>query len=64
LDNFLFIWKVWRGAMFVTIPNVVMLITAFSITKKPMKNRKKNGPNHGNTNTQQIYNYALPLPII
>jgi hypothetical protein len=35
--------------MFVTISNVAMSITAFSITKKPMKNRKQTGPNRGNT---------------
>jgi hypothetical protein len=50
LDNFLFIWKVWSGAMFVTISYFGIMITAFSIIIKPMKNRKKTGPNHGNTN--------------
>jgi hypothetical protein len=35
--------------MFSIITCVVITITAFSITKKPMKNRKKTEPNRGNT---------------
>ena len=41
LDNFSFIWKVWSGAMLVTISCTVTSITAFSVMKKPQKKLKK-----------------------
>ena len=40
--------------MFHIIICVVISITAFSTTKKPMKNRKKTEPNLGNTNDNNI----------
>ena len=49
LDNFFFIWKVWSGAMLVTISRTVTSITAFSVTKKPQKSRKKAKLSWGNT---------------
>ena len=49
LDNFFFIWKVWSGAMLVTIFRTVKSITAFSVTKKPQKSRKKAELSWGNT---------------
>jgi len=43
LDLKKLIWKVWSGARLVTISCIVISITAFSVTKKPMKNwRRKN----------------------
>ena len=52
LDNFFLIWKVWSGAMLVTIFRTVTSITAFSVTKKPQKSRKKAKLSWGNTNGQ------------
>jgi hypothetical protein len=40
--------------MFVTIFDVVISITAFSITKKPMKTEPQNGLNHGNTKKDNL----------
>ncbi len=37
LNNFFLIWKVWSGAMLVTIFHTIKSITAFSVTKKPKK---------------------------
>jgi hypothetical protein len=37
LNNFIYIWKVWSGAMLVTISHTVTSITAFSVTKKLKK---------------------------
>ena len=39
LDKFYFIWKVWSGAMLVTIFCTVTSIIAFSVTKKLQKSQ-------------------------
>ena len=56
LNSFLKIWKVWSGAMLVTIFHTITSITPFYVIKKPKKSQKKK-PSWAKATLQMTNNY-------